>query len=180
MIWGISKKKLLTVLLAVIVCNLGFAQETLKIGVVDSQKIFDESIQGKKIQTEIVAFKQKKQNEISKLEQKIQDLQKKLTSQKLTLSQESFMNIQSDLERKQLERNWRAEDARREIDDLIRRRSARLQKELQPIIDKISKEKGLDIVFDLSVARNPVVYHNPAIELTKEVIDRYDNQKIAK
>ncbi len=53
----------------------------------------------------------------------------------------------------------------------------RIQDELIPIVTQLGKEKALDIIFDLG--KSGAVYFNPAVDLTEEVIKRYDASKAA-
>jgi Skp family chaperone for outer membrane proteins len=46
---------------------------------------------------------------------------------------------------------------------------------LLPIIEKLGKERGLDIIFDLG--NSGAVYYSPTIDVTQEVIKRYDASK---
>ena len=46
-----------------------------------------------------------------------------------------------------------------------------------PIIEQIGKEMNLEIIFDLAAARGGVIYVNPMVDLTAELIKRYDASK---
>jgi outer membrane protein len=54
----------------------------------------------------------------------------------------------------------------------------RLQSELRPIITEVGKEKNLDLIFD--VGNSGIIYFNPAVDLTEEVIKKYDASKGSK
>ena len=180
MIWKFSKVTILLLTSVVLVNSGSLAQSQQKIAVVNSQQVFENSIQGKKIAAELEATRQKKEQEIAKLDKEIQDLQQKITTQRLTRDQESILNMQADLERKNTERKRKAEDSYKEFQELVQRRFTQLQNELRPIIDQLGKEKKLDMILDLSGQQNPVIYFNDAIDLTKEVIDRYDAKQSSK
>jgi Skp family chaperone for outer membrane proteins len=47
-----------------------------------------------------------------------------------------------------------------------------------PIIEQVGKEKNLDIILDL--ARSGAIYFNPTIDLTQEVITKYDASKASR
>jgi len=46
------------------------------------------------------------------------------------------------------------------------------------IIDALVKERGYDLVFDLSTSG--LIHYNPAFDITDEVIKKYDASKAAK
>jgi Skp family chaperone for outer membrane proteins len=70
-----------------------------------------------------------------------------------------------------------AEDAVRDFQDLQVKLFQKVQSELIPIIEALGKEKGLDLILDL--AKSGAVYYNPVIDLTEDVIKRYDASKAA-
>ena len=154
--------------------SIGFAQQA-KIGVVDSQQVLEKSSEGKKIMGQIQDNQKRKEGEISRKDEEIRLLQTKLNTQRLTLTQEAMMNLNSDLEKKKTERQRFAEDTYKEMQDLTNRLFAKIQSELMPIIEQLGKEKGMDLIFDLG--RSGAVYFNPTIDLTQEVIQRYDASK---
>jgi Skp family chaperone for outer membrane proteins len=85
------------------------------------------------------------------------------------------MNLSSDIERKRTDRKRYAEDSFREFQELRNRLFTKLQAEVKPIIDQLGKEMGLEIVFDLN--NSGTIYFDSKIELTEEVIKRYDASK---
>jgi len=44
-----------------------------------------------------------------------------------------------------------------------------------PIVQAVGKEKGLDIIFD--VQKSGAVYWAPAVDVTEDIIKRYDASK---
>ncbi|MFQ6070653.1 MAG: OmpH family outer membrane protein [Candidatus Aminicenantales bacterium] len=157
--------------------SLGFAQEK-SFAVINSQKVLEESVEGKRVIAQLQEKDQKTQNELAKMDEEIRQLETKLNTQRLTLSQESILQLTSDLERKRTERKRHAEDALRDFQELQLRLYNRLQNELLPIIKQIGKEKGFKIIFDLS--KSGAVYWDEAIDITDEVIKRYDAFKSGK
>jgi len=165
-------------LLVTVFTSLGFSQQTVKIGVINSQKVLENSTEGKKVIAQLQEKDRKIQDELAKLDDEIRRLETKLNTQRLTLSEQSIFQIGSDLERKRTERKRRAEDSLKELQQLQMRLFNRIQSELLPIIEQVGKEKSLDIIFDL--AKSGAIYFNPAIEITDEVIKRYDASKAGK
>jgi len=157
---------------------MGYAQQTTKIGVVNAQEVLEKSTEGKRVIAQLEDKNKKNQNDIAKLDDEIRNLQTKLNTQRLTLTQEAMMNLNSDIERKQTQRKRFAEDSNREMNELSARLFQKIQNELIPIIQQIGKDMNLDVIFDLS--QSGTLYFNPTIDLTEEVIKRYDASKAAK
>jgi outer membrane protein len=167
---------LLTFVMGILV-SLSMAQQTPKVGIVNSRDILEKSSEGKKIIARLQDADKQNQAAIAKLDADIQSLQTKLNTQRLTLTEEAVMQYTTDLDRKQTERKRKAEDAYASMQEMTNKQFKKLQDELIPIIIQLGKEKGLDIVFDLE--KCGAIYFNPLIDLTPEVIKRYDASKAA-
>lgn len=162
----------------IILFSMGYAQQTTKIGVVNAQEVLEKSTEGKRVIAQLEDKNMKNQNDIAKLDDEIRNLQTKLNTQRLTLTQEAMMNLNSDIERKQTQRKRFAEDSVREMNELSARLFQKVQNELIPIIQQVGKDMNLDVIFDLS--QSGTLYFNPTINLTEEVIKRYDASKATK
>jgi len=174
---SIQKGLILTIVIALLV-SVGFAQQEFKIGVVNSQDVLEKSAEGKKVMAQLQSRDSKAQADIAKLDEDIRTLETRLNTQRLTLTQEALMNMQADLERKRTERKRFIEDQGSDLNALQISLFQRIQNELLPIIEQIGVEKNLDLIFDL--ARSGAIYFNPAIDLTNEVILKYDASKASK
>lgn len=155
----------------------GFAQQGGRFGVLNSQLVLEKSVEGKRVIAQLQDRDKKSQADLTRLDNEIKALETKLSTQRLTLTEEAAMQINSDLERKRTDQKRLSEDAVRELQELQYRLFNRVQGELIPIIEGLGKEKGMDIIFDL--AKSGAVYVNPVIDLTDEVIRRYDASKAA-
>lgn len=168
-------KLLYLVPMVVILVSAGFAQQAIKIGVVNSQEVLEKSVEGKRVMAQLQDKDKKNQAELSRRDEEIRQLQTKLNTQRLTLTQEALLNLSSDLDTKETARKRFFEDASREMNELANRLFQKIQNELLPIIEALGKEKGMDIIFDLS--RSGAVYWSPTVDLTADVIQRYDAAK---
>lgn len=155
----------------------GFAQQAGKYGVINSQMVLERSAEGKRVIAQLQDKDKKGQADLTRLDNEIKALETKLSTQRLTLTEEAALQINSDLERKRTDQKRLSEDAVREIQELQYRLFNKVQGELIPIIEGLGKEKGMDIIFDLT--KSGAVYVNPVIDLTEEVIRRYDASKAA-
>jgi len=175
---GSTNKKILLVIFVVGLVSLGYAQQPMRIGVVNSQEVLEKSLEGKRVTSQLEAKNKTLQEDLARLDDKIRDLETRLNTQRLTLSQEALANLMADLDKQRTERTRFVEDSRRELNDLTNRLFARLQNELRPIIAEVGKEKNLDLIFD--VGGSGIIYFNPAVDLTPEVIQKYDASKGSK
>ncbi|MDH3215788.1 MAG: OmpH family outer membrane protein [Candidatus Krumholzibacteria bacterium] len=158
---------------AVIVCWLGpsYAQDEIKIGYIDSQRIFAEYKETQEAERvykgEVDAWKA----QAASMEQEIVKLQDELRAQSLMLSEEKQRE-------KKLTYDKQLEDYQRFMADTFGEegRAAKRNKELtQPIVDKINRilevmaeTEGYSLVFDIANAN--IVYANKAFDLTERVL----------
>jgi outer membrane protein len=173
-----SGKIALLALLVAFLALSGFAQDSVKLGIVNSNEVIQKSTQGKAVMAQLQDKDKDNSSKLAAMDEKIRDLETKLNTQRLTLTQESLLQLNSDLERKRTERKRFAEDSLKELQELRYRLFTKVQDEVIPIIEGLGKERNLDIIFDL--ANSGAVYVNPAIDLTEEVIKRYDASKVSK
>ncbi len=170
-----TAKLIIMALMIAALASSGLAQQIIKIGVVNSQEVLEKSAEGKRVLAQLQDKDKRNQAELSRRDQEIQELQTRLNTQRLTLTPEALRNLSTDLQRKQTERQRFFEDAGREINELMDRLFQRIQNELLPIIEQMGKENGMDVIFDLG--KSGAIYFSPAIEITQDVIQRYDASK---
>jgi Skp family chaperone for outer membrane proteins len=163
----------LFVLMTGVFVSAGFAQ--MKVAVINSQDVLEKSSEGKKIMTRITEADKQNQAKITALDDQIRKLQTELNTQRITMTDEAIMAKTADLDRKNTERKRLAEDAYSSMVELQNRLFKKLQDELIPIVEQLGKERGLDVIFDLG--KSGAVYWSPAIDLTAELIKRYDALK---
>jgi Skp family chaperone for outer membrane proteins len=173
-----TSKIILLVLFVASLVSLGYTQQPMKVGVVNSQDVLEKSQEGRRVTAQIEAKNKTLQEDLARLDDKIRDLETRLNTQRLTLSQEALGNLMADLDRQRTDRTRFVEDSRREMNDLQMRLFNRLQNELRPIISDLGKEKNLDLIFDVGGAG--IIYFNPAVDVTAEVIQKYDASKGSK
>ncbi|MCX6565650.1 MAG: OmpH family outer membrane protein [Candidatus Aminicenantes bacterium] len=148
-----------------------------KIGIIDSQQVLEKSAEGKKVIARLQETEKKNQSAVATLDEQIRQIQTKLNTQRLTLTDEAAVQLQADLERKTVERKRVAEDALASMQELSQRLFMKLQSELMPLVQALGKEKGLDVILD--VQKSGAIYWNPAADVTEDIIKRYDAAKAA-
>lgn len=167
----------LTICLVLLPAAALFAQQQIKIGVVDSARAFQISAEGKKALAQFQERDSKIKSDIQRLEDAIRALENRLNTGRLTMTQEALVATQTDIDKKTTERKRYEEDAARDFQQFQATIVQRIRKEMVDIIDALAKERGLDIVLDLQTSG--AAYFNPAIDLTDEIIRRYDVSKSA-
>lgn len=165
----------LVILFILVIAGASYAQQVTKIAIVNSSKAFETSIEGKKIMGQMQDRENKIKNDLQKLDDAIRLLENKMSTGRLTMTNEALAAMQSDVEKKTTERKRYEEDAAREAQQFSASLVNRIRGEMVTIIENLAKERGFEIVLDLQTSG--VVTFNPAIEITDEVVRRYDQSK---
>lgn len=91
------------------------------------------------------------------------------------LSDRARGDLEKAFEKSRLEFERFQQDARADIEALELRFDREFRVKLSPIIDAVSKEKGLHFVFGIEQAE--IVWWSPAADISEEVIKRLDAGK---
>ncbi len=143
-----------------------------KIGMINSQEVLEKSAEGKKAIAQIQAADKKYTDQITAVDDSIKQLQNRLSSQRMTLTAEAAAGIQADIQKKQRDRQRAVEDASRAMQQLQASVLTKVQSDLMPIVEQLRADRALDMIFDLT--KSGAVYFSPTLDLTAELIKRYD------
>lgn len=143
-----------------------------KIGFVNLQAIAQLSTEGKAAATRVNALAQKKQSEAAEKAKLLQSNQQKLETSGSVMSEAARAQLQKDIDRQTLEGQRFEQDAQAELQELQQDLQQQFQARLMPILEAISKEKGLQVLF--SAGDSGVIWAEPGIDLTLEAVKRLD------
>ncbi len=146
------------------------AQVSGRIGVFDAQRISEETAEGRRIHAELNAFREKKQQELSAKEQELSELQNRLTSQALSLSQEKRAALEKEIQRKLLELNQAREAATREMQLELNEAQEQFQEKLLIVARQFGAEEGFAVLLESSLA----AYYDPSVDVTSALIERFN------
>jgi Skp family chaperone for outer membrane proteins len=166
----------LVILFILVVAGVSYAQQASKIAIINSQKAFETSVEGRKVLGQMQDRENKIKADIQKLDDSIRLLENKLSTGRLTMTNEALMGIQADIDKKTTERKRYEEDAAREAQQFSGNLVQKIRGEMVTIIENLAKERGLELVLD--VQQSGVVTFSPTIDITDEIIRRYDQSKV--
>lgn len=167
----------LVILFVLAVVGATYAQQVSKVAIINSQKAFETCAEGKKALAQMQDRDTKIKNDIQKLDDAIRLLENKLSTGRLTMTNEALAGIQSDIEKKTTERKRYEEDATRDGQAFANNLINKIRGEMVVVIENLAKERGLELVLD--AMSSGVVTASPTIDVTDEVVRRYDQSKVA-
>ena len=150
--------------------NVGFCADVAKIGVVEFQRLFENSDAGKVIKEQITTQGKKMEAELKDKGSEIEELKKRLEREALVMSKEMREEKEREFrikinDIKVLQKKYEAE-----LQDLQKRMMGGLQNETLKIIDDIGKSEGYLLIMD----KRGVLYSPSTIDITDEVVKRYN------
>ncbi len=164
-------KNLILILIAVMSVS-SFAG--VKIGVINMQKVLGTIKAGKAVKATLDKSVKAKQKQLKKEEGELKKLQSSIQKQSSLLSKKALAKKENELRTRYIALQKKSVDFEKQI----RKQEAELKKpiikNLNPIIDSVSKSKNVDITFDLLSA--PIFYAKEKINITKDVIKAYDKK----
>jgi len=167
----------IVILFILVIAGAAYAQQAAKIAIINSQKAFEVSIEGKRIMGQMQDRENKIKSDLQKLDDAIRLLENKLSTGRLTMTQDALLGIQADIDKKTTERKRYEEDATRDAQQFSANLVQRIRGEMVTIIENLAKERGYEMVLDLGTSG--VVTFDPTIDITDEVVRRYDQSKTA-
>jgi outer membrane protein len=148
--------------------------DPFQVGAVSFSYVARTSKAGRAAIAALDAFGRQKALEV---ETKAAELQKQQVElqKSASMSPRAAADLQRAFEKSRLEFERFQQDAQAEIKALQTKFDAELRVKLAPIVDEISKEKGLHFVFGLEQAA--IVWWSPAVDISDECVKRLDAAK---
>jgi outer membrane protein len=152
---------------------------SVKIGVLNTNRVVRESTEGKAFLARIQNKQQAKEAEVKAQQQSILEAQQLLQRQASSLSEEARLRKQQELEQRVRQLNRFKEDAQAELNAYSQEQFANLGNQMMPVINQLAKEEGYSLILEAS---SGMLYVDPAIDITDKVIARFNalSQKTAK
>ena len=139
----------------------------VKIGVVDTRQALEGTAEIKKKAGEMQAKFQPRYDELEKLSQELRELQGKLQA----ATGDAALQLQTEGQRKQREAQRLQEDLQTDTEFERNEILQSANRRLVAIVEKVAREKGLDLVADITTA----IYFSPVLDITNDVVAAYDN-----
>lgn len=145
-----------------------------KIGVIEVQRVVQESAVGKESLARVQKLQQTKQEELTKRQKELRDLEQKLAEQGTSLSEDAKEKLNKDYQAKALDLKRFQDDATRELEEAQRKELKQLEERIMPVIDSVAKEQGYTLVFNKY--QSGLLFADTGVDLTESVITKFNTQ----
>jgi Skp family chaperone for outer membrane proteins len=141
-----------------------------KVAYVYLQQIAALSSEGKAAQSKVAAFTQKKQAEVADKTKALQASQQKLQTSAGVMSDVARAQLEKDIERQQRDLERLQQDAQGDVTELTQQVQAEFNKKLFPILEELSREKGLHLLFSAQDAG--LIWAADGLDLTMDAVKK--------
>ena len=148
------------------------AAPTLKIGVIDPERIVAESARGKLAVERLNKERDQRLAEGNRMRQEITDLQKRMNDGRLSLGQDKLKQLNDEIEEKTIAIQRYGENAQREMQKLEQEIMDPVEEQILRVINQVGAEQGYTLIF--KKFQSGLVYASEAVDLTPMVIQRFD------
>ena len=146
--------------------------EGAKIAYVDLQRIAQSSAEGKAAASKLEELKKQKTAELTEKNKALEGLRTKLQQGGTVLSDSARSQLEKDIDKQTREIQFLQQSAQAEFEQLEQELNQDFQRKLNPILDQVSKEKGLHMLF--SIRDNGAVWADTGLDLSDEIVKRFD------
>ena len=148
------------------------AQERMKIGYIDVQRVIAESQSGKRAKERFQVQVKKAEADVQKERQDLERLKSDLDKKGPLLKEEERRSMEGDLQKRSVILQRTMNDYQQ---DLRQKESEMMQvilKEVEQIVNEVGKAEKFTLIFE----RSQIIYSDQGIDVTSKVIETYNSR----
>ena len=159
-----------------LLCTLAAgARADMKLGYVDLQRALNESDAGKAAKERFKVQVDRLRVDLKKKKDALDSMKEQLEKKASVMKPEEARNLESDYQKKLRDFERAYKDSQGELQQKDNELTVELLKELQVVIEEFGKEQGYSIILEQS--SSSVLYGSPELDLTEQIIARYNARK---
>ena len=148
------------------------AQERMKIGYIDVQRVIAESQSGKRAKERFQVQVKKAEADVQKERQDLERLKSDLDKKGPLLKEEERRSMEADLQKRsvilQRTMNDYQQDLRQKESEIM----SAILKEVEQIVNEVGKAEKFTLIFE----RSQIIYSDQGIDITSKVIETYNSR----
>ncbi|MBM4319783.1 MAG: OmpH family outer membrane protein [Deltaproteobacteria bacterium] len=168
------------VLAATLVLLLGLsgvvrAQAKFKLGYVDLQRAIAETEEGRAAKTKLQGIFKKKQDELTKKKEEFEKGKDEYEAKRLLMTPEARAKTEQELQQKLIELQGSLVEHQKDLSKEEAKVMQKILEKMEKILNDIGRTQGFTMILDKSEGR--ILFAEPSLDLTNEVIRRYNDLK---
>jgi outer membrane protein len=145
---------------------------TVKVGVIDVQRILTESVAGKEAMGKLKGLQDQKLAEAKAKQDEINQLRSRINDGRLSLAEDKIAEMEKQAEDKVIAFRRFQDDADRELQKARDLAFDAIEKRVLPLINQVGSEGGYTVIFNKF--QSGLIFADDKVDLTVEIIKRFD------
>ncbi|HEX6801525.1 MAG TPA: OmpH family outer membrane protein [Candidatus Binatia bacterium] len=152
--------------------SMATAQERVRIGFVDIQRVIGESQAGKRAKDRFQAQIKKAEADVIKERQDLERLRSDLDKKGPLLKDEERRNMEADFQKRSVNLQRTMNDYQQDLRQKENEMMADILKELEGVVSELGKSDKYTIILE----RSQILYSDQGTDITSKVIEAYNNR----
>jgi outer membrane protein len=140
----------------------------LKIGVINVERLVQESALGKEAFNRVKKLNDAKKEEGEKLSKDLREMEQKLADQGSAMADDKRDALQKSYQEKAISFKRFQDDANRDLEAAQKKELSELERRVFPVINQVGKEKGYTLI--LNKFQSGLVFVDDSVDITDEVL----------
>lgn len=151
------------------------APSDLAIGVVDPQRILQETVKGQRLSDALNAFMKDRQALVELEQRELRKLEGELMAQSTVLSQEARQRKEEQFRQKMAGYQQKVADLNREVQEKQRELQNEFRRQVQKVVSDIAGRRGLGLVLEQG-ANSGTLFYRPGLDISSDVIQAMNQE----
>jgi outer membrane protein len=156
-------------------CVGGAGKIDAKIGVINSQRLLNETNAGKKAKENLTAFSKNRQALMELEERELRRMEEDFVKQSSVLSPAAKRDREEQFRRRMQEYQQKASELNREVQEKQKDVLEGFRDKIEMIVAKVAKRLGLQVVVDKSKG-GPTIYHEEGLDISGQIIEEFNRE----
>jgi outer membrane protein len=146
-----------------------------KIGVINSQRLLNETSAGKKAKENLAAFSKNRQALMELEEKELRRMEEDFIKQSSVLSPAAKRDREEQFRRRMQEYQQKASELTREVQEKQKDVLEGFRDKVETVVARVAKRLGLQVVVDKSKG-GPTIYHEDGLDISGSVIEEFNRE----
>ena len=159
-------------LLGVTGCSANTIQGGMEmpVGMVDPQRVLQETIQGQRLSETLNAFMKDRQAVVELEQKELRKLENELIAQSSVLTQSARDRKEEQFRQKMADYQQKITDLNREVQEKQRELQNEFRRQVQKVVERIAESRNLSLVLEQG-AGSGTLFYQPSLDISNDVIE---------
>jgi outer membrane protein len=146
-----------------------------KVGVINSQRLLNDTNAGKRAKESLTAYSKNRQALMELEERELRRMEEDFVKQSSILSSAAKRDREEQFRRRMQEYQQKAAELNREVQEKQKDVLEGFREKIETVVAKVAKRLGLQVVVDKSKG-GPTIYHEEGLDISSEVIEEFNRE----